>query len=99
MRLRLSFLSVLEGVLHLLAGLLEVGLALVLLAFGLEVAVVGRVSELLLGLAQGALAAVGDLVVGTHVSSSDRVLTAYPAGGERMRPPVTYDGLRDPAPL
>src|SRR4051794_5870016 len=55
--------SALEGVLDLVAGLLEVGLALVGLALGLHLAVVTRVAELLLALTERSLGLVLELVV------------------------------------
>ena len=77
--------SVLERVLHLLAGLLEVGLALVLLALGLEVSVVGRVAELLLGLA-GRLSPLLAILSSLPMSSSSLGAIHYPASRQRMRP-------------
>src|SRR5688500_13398140 len=64
----------LEGVLGLLAGLLQVGLALLGLALVLHALVVGGGAELLLGLAQRALGGVLQLVLVAHGSSSDRDL-------------------------
>src|SRR3954451_25487330 len=72
----------LEGVLDLLAGLLEVGLALVALALSLEVLVVGGVAERLLRLAEHALALVGHLVVVTHVCLLFRFPVIYPFRGK-----------------
>src|SRR5690348_4229467 len=62
--------SVLEGVLDLLAGLLEVGLRLVALALSLQLVVAGDVADALLGLAAEVFHLVVDLVVETHWPSS-----------------------------
>src|SRR3954462_524346 len=55
-----------EGVLHLLAGLLEVGLGLVELALTLEVLVVLGLAHCFLGLAELLVGDVLELLVGTH---------------------------------
>src|SRR3954454_11050365 len=58
--------SVLEGVLDLLAGLLDVGLGLVALAFSLESLVACGLTRGLLGVAAQLLSGVLDLVVESH---------------------------------
>src|SRR5918995_3298887 len=55
-----------EGILHVLAGLLDVCLALIGAAVGLKALVVGRLAEAFLGLAREVLSSVLDLVVCTH---------------------------------
>jgi hypothetical protein len=83
--------AVLEGVLDLLAGLLEVGLALVGLALCLEALVVGHLAGGLLGLAGHLVLGVVELVIETHegpplsdanggivLRDSSRFLTALP---------------------
>src|SRR3954469_13917453 len=60
----------LEGVLDLLAGLLEVGSRLVALALSLEIRVVGRTSDAFLDLAGRLFGGVTDLVVEPHSHSS-----------------------------
>src|SRR5688572_28393309 len=62
--------GLLEGVLDLLAGLLEVALRLVPLTGGLEVAVVGGVAEGFLGLAAHLFELVVHLVFAAHVAHS-----------------------------
>src|SRR3954451_336416 len=64
--------SVLEGVLHLLAGLLEVGLGLVALALTAQCVIPGGRADLLLGMPAHVLHLVLGLVVGTHVERSLR---------------------------
>src|SRR5690625_444915 len=54
------------GVLDVLAGLLDVRGGLVLLALGLQVAVVGGIADALLDLALGFLGLVADLVADSH---------------------------------
>src|SRR5215217_9476905 len=61
-----SWSGVLDGVLHLLAGLLEAGLGLVAAAGRLQLLVVGGPADGLLGLALQVLALVAQLVVGRH---------------------------------
>src|SRR5215213_8404578 len=58
--------GVLDGVLHLLAGVLEAGLGLVAATPGLQLLVVGGSADGLLGLALEVLALVAKLVVGAH---------------------------------
>src|SRR4029453_2943236 len=58
--------GVLDGVLHLLAGVLEAGLGLVGATGGLQLLVVGGPADGLLGLALQILALVAKLVVGAH---------------------------------
>src|SRR6478735_6319203 len=62
--------SALEGVLDLLAGLLDVGARLVALALGLELLVVGRLAGGFLRLALELVGLVVELVVQTHRRSS-----------------------------
>src|SRR3954452_11478569 len=62
--------SVLEGVLHLLAGLLDVGLGLVALALTPHRVVAGGRADRLLRVAAHVLHLVLGLVVGTHVDRS-----------------------------
>src|SRR4051794_40889864 len=72
-----SFWSVwLEGVLDLLARLLQVALGLVGLALGLPLLVVRGVAELLLAFALGGLSLVAELVHRAHAGVPPR-LTAY----------------------
>src|SRR4051795_5357259 len=79
--------SALEGVLDLVARLLEVGLALVGLAFGLHLAVVTRVAQLLLALAERSLGLVLELVV--HGTSLGWTI-GYPPSGTSMRLPLPW---------
>src|SRR6186713_78932 len=60
--------SVLEGVLDVLAGLLEVGLGLVPLALTAELVVAGSTADALLGVSGDLLDLVVGLVIGTHGS-------------------------------
>src|SRR3954454_17071506 len=66
----------LEDVLDLLAGLLDVGLGLVRLALGLHVLVVRRLAERLLGRADLLVGHVLHLVVGAHDGAPSGVLGA-----------------------
>src|SRR4029450_4920617 len=61
--------SVLERVLDFLTGLLEVGLRLVPLSLGLELLVIGGLSETFLGLAEPTLSLVLRLVLRGHVTT------------------------------
>src|SRR4029450_10061450 len=67
--------SVVEDVLDLLAGLLDVGADLVGLPLGLEPLVVGHFAGGFLGLAAKVLGHVAGLVIGTHLLPPDRGLT------------------------
>ena len=83
---------VLEGVLRLFTGLLEVGLRLVGLAFGFELLVVGELARGLLGLAAELFALVLRLVVDTHgeplfFSWSVRADALYVSTGPRFAAP------------
>src|SRR4051812_26809145 len=74
--------SVLEGVLHVLAGRLDVGRHLVALALGLETLVVGALADGLLDLADQVFSRVLDLVCRTHdglPSVADHCASSHPA--------------------
>src|SRR5512144_398314 len=76
----------LERVLDLLAGLLEVALRLVGLALGLQPLVAGRLSGGVLGLARELLRLVLDLVYPAHRASLLVVFSALPAAFSRSFP-------------
>src|SRR5215218_3377946 len=80
--------SAFEGVLDPLAGLLEVALGLVGLAFGLQVAITAGIADGFLGFAGQFFGLVFDLVVGTHV-----VLLLGSKGHDRL---VRVDGADAP---
>src|SRR5829696_1489920 len=94
-----SWSGVLDGVLHLLAGVLEAGLGLVGPALGLQLLVVGGPADGLLGLALQVLALVAKLVVGCHcgITSMRMPAPASPLANGSGHPPRGRPGAVDPA--
>src|SRR4029453_16310385 len=91
--------GVLDGVLHLLAGVLEAGLGLVGATGGLQLLVVGGPADGLLGLALQVLALVAKLVVGAHwgITSSRRPARRSPPANRSGDPARGRPGAVDPA--
>src|SRR5215204_2280384 len=77
--------SAFEGVFDLLAGLLEVALGLVGLAFGLQVPIAAGLASGFLGFARQFFGLVFDLVVGTHTVLLAEIQGPRPFGPARWR--------------
>src|SRR5215208_4354838 len=91
--------GVLDGVLHLLAGVLEAGLGLVGAAGRLQLLVVGGPADGLLGLALQVLALVAQLVVGRHwgITSTGLAARRSPPPNRSGDPGRRRPGAVDPA--